>query len=322
MIEPGLHDFALRCAKAPLIDFLPIPVDVGLAPPPNPPSVVQTKFVGLSFEAAFLEAYSFVAVVREKVVEHGLLPLDDAERIIDFGSGWGRISRMLLNYVGPTSLYALDVDPEMTALVNTTMPGINTMTVSTFPPSALVTSGFDGVLAFSVFSHLAERAHTAWAQEFGRLVRPGGFAAITVLDHTFFDAVRQAQKEMKKPDPSTFAINMSTTFPDVDRATKAFHGGEFQYASVGQDGARENDHYGWAAAPRKFIEETWGVAGFRMREFVPAHILFPQALVILERLASDAGSQTGTRRFRRGRRSRIRPDDPASRQPRRGSASA
>jgi hypothetical protein len=290
MTEDSLRALALSCAQAPVIDALPVAVDVRHEPPANPPQELQEKFVGMSFESAYLEAYSFVSVVDEKLVKYGLPGLESAARIVDFGSGWGRISRLLLGKLTPTSLYALDVDPEMTTLVNRTLPGINAMTVSSFPPSALAESGFDGVLAFSVFSHLSEEAHTAWAREFGRLVRPGGFAAVTVLDASLFDAVRSAQGEVADGSPSPFAVNMSTTFPDVAAATRSFRDGQFQFAQVGADGARDSQHYGWAAAPIPFLERTWGEAGFRILDYVPAHVLFPQSLVVMERLTQPGPS--------------------------------
>jgi len=294
-----LYAFALQCAQAPVIDHLRQPVDVRALAPVNPPEELQNKFVGLSFESAFLEAYSFVAVVKEKVEAHGLTPLERSTRVIDFGSGWGRISRMLLHSIEPTSLYALDVDPEMTALVNTTLPGVNAMTTQTLPPTALASGAFDGALAFSVFSHLSEAAHVAWAEEFGRLIRPGGFAAITVLDAEFFTTIRRSQHEATKPNPSPFAVSMAKIFPDPDASETAYTEGAFQYAGGGEDGARQDHYYGWAAAPSDFVSQIWGQAGFAVLEWIPSGVLFPQALVILEKAtgtvieAPDASDRTG-----------------------------
>lgn len=282
MLEPELHDYALQCAKADLIDALPAVIDVRTTLPPNPPAELQAKFVGLSFEPAFVEAYSFVAVVRDKLATLGFTSLEDSERIIDFGSGWGRISRMLLRSVAPTNLYALDVDPEMTALMNVSLPGVNSVTVTPNPPTILGDATFDGLFAFSVFSHLTEKTHIAWAKEFGRIIRPGGFCAVTVLDESLFAAVRQANKEMaEEADPSSFARSMSKTFVDIDAHEAGFARGEFQFSGAGDDGARNDEFYGWAAAPTSFVQREWGAAGFDVVDWVPANVIFPQALVIL-----------------------------------------
>ncbi len=301
MSDPSLQALGRRLAGAPVIAAVPLPIDLSQTLPVNPPQGLQEKFVGLSFDDAYQEATSFVSGVMDRLSVHGLDTLDASTRIVDFGSGWGRISRMLLHYVPPTSLYALDVDPEMTALVNSTMPGLNALTVSTLPPTVLGTAAFDGVVSFSVFSHLSEESHTAWADEFGRLVRPGGFAAITVLDHSLFASVRSAQREVAGASPSPFAVNMASTFPDIKAAARAYKRGVFQFAPVADDGARDGEHYGWAAAPVQFLERTWGAAGFRVLEMVRAGVLFPQALVVMKREATSVdGAQA--RAFRSGRR--------------------
>ena len=87
--------------------------------------------------------------------------------MIDFGSGWGRITRTLLTKTPATNLYALDVDDRMTALLNTTLPGVNAMTVNPMPPTPLATGAFDGVVAFRS-SHCPDRP-----TRHGRLSLPG-----------------------------------------------------------------------------------------------------------------------------------------------------
>jgi hypothetical protein len=98
-----------------------------------------------------------VTVVDEFAVKHGGAALAELDRIVDFGSGWGRIARTLLTKAAPTKLHALDVDNERTALVNITLPGVNALTVSPEPPTVLGSDSIDGAVAFSVFSHLSGR---------------------------------------------------------------------------------------------------------------------------------------------------------------------
>ena len=144
------------------------------------------------FEGAYAEAARFVEQAFVWASERGGDTLGPSDRVLDFGSGWGRITRMLLTRHRATQLYCLDVDPEMTALVQSTLPGVNALTGSAFPPSALGTGTMAQAYAFSVFSHLAEEAHAQWAGEFGRLLTPGGLAFITVLDELFSIRLRGA----------------------------------------------------------------------------------------------------------------------------------
>ena len=57
----------------------------------------------------------------------------------------------------------------------------------------MATGAVDLSLAYSVFSHLSPDAPAAWAAEFGRITKPGGAIAITVLEADFFDHVAAAK---------------------------------------------------------------------------------------------------------------------------------
>lgn len=291
-------ELVTRLAAAPTLDAVTPVIDIVDVTPPNPPKALQEKFVGLSYDAAFEEARRFVGKVAELAAKSSV-PLDASDRILDFGSGWGRISRFLLTKTKPTSIYAVDVDPEMTALVNSTLPGLNAVTSNPLPPTPFGAASFDGVLAFSVFSHLAGHAHEAWAQEFGKLVRPGGFAAITVLERQFLDVIKAAQAAMEQGDPNDFQRSMSTLYPDLDGALAGFAQGEIQYAATGGGEVRTSDFYGWAAAPRPYVERVWGDAGFDVSAWIPTDELFPQALVFLTRRNSSVQAEVN-RRARRG----------------------
>ena len=163
-----ISPLAAHLAAGVTLDAVPRVVNVADVAPSNPPERLQVEFVGRSFEAAYAEADAFIAAVEQVLGALGHAGLKDS-RVLDFGSGWGRISRVLLSQVAPQRLFAADVDPEMTALVNTTLPGINAMTVSPAPPTVLADDSMDVVVAFSVFSHLSEAAHKAWARELARL---------------------------------------------------------------------------------------------------------------------------------------------------------
>jgi hypothetical protein len=273
----------LAFARASSLAEIPAVVDVNRSVPVNPPEAIQTKFVGLSYAAAYAEAESFVAVADDFAAKHGPGRFADAGCVVDFGSGWGRITRTLLTKVAPTRVHALDVDSEMTALVNTTLPGVNAMTISPEPPTVLGHASVGAALAFSVFSHLSGAAHEAWAEEFGRIVAPGGIVAITVLDTSFFAKVAGAQAAVRAGAADAFATDLATTFPDLEAAQAGYAAGEIQFAGSGGGEVRTSDYYGWAVAPTAYVERVWGAAGFRIAEWIPAETLFPQALVFLVR---------------------------------------
>ncbi len=299
MADPSYSEVVTRFAGADPMDQLPAVIDVRATTPANPPVAIQRKFVGASYENAFSDAESFVRVVGGFVDKHTGRSLSSGRRVIDFGAGWGRITRMLLLEVPPTRVYALDVDPDMTAPVNVTLPGVNALTVAPMPPTALGSASMDTAVAFSVFSHLSDRAHEAWARELGRVIGPGGVVAITVLDADFFVQIAEAAAAVRTGGDDAFSQSLAQTFPDLAAARAGFARGEFQYAPSGGGEVRTADYYGWAAAPVDYVRRVWGTAGFRVVEWVPSGVLFAQALVILIR---QRDARTAARVVRSGRR--------------------
>ncbi|TFV87772.1 class I SAM-dependent methyltransferase [Blastococcus sp. CT_GayMR16] len=273
-------------------------VDVALAAPPNPPEQVQVQFVGQSFERAYAEAEAFVTAVGEALRALGHPGLAGS-RVLDLGSGWGRISRVLLTEVSPTALFAADVDPEMTALVNVSLPGINALTVAPVPPTVLADGSMDVAVAFSVFSHLSGPAHAAWARELARLVRPGGVVVITVIGEEFLDLVEGSQAAVAGGDSDGFTASVAAVFPDVAAVRARFRADEVQFGATGGGGVRTRDYYGWAVASRRAVERIWGDAGLDLFCWRPTGEPISQALAVLVRTERRPVAQAG----RRARRS-------------------
>jgi hypothetical protein len=155
-----------------------------------------------------------------------------------------------------------------------------------------------------VFSHLSGRAHATWAAEFGRILSPGGVVALTVLDDSFFDQVAAAHAAAAAGSTDAFAESFTTGFPDVSASRAGYKAGQLQYASTGGGEMRTGDYYGWAVAPRAYVERVWGESGIRLLEWVPSGVLFNQAMVFLKK--DEAGSPGEARR---SLRSMLRPSD-------------
>lgn len=280
--------------NAPTLHKVPVVADVARVAPPNPPRELQAAFVGASYRQAYEEALSFVRVANSWSQRRGRGPIATLSRVLDFGSGWGRISRVLASQLSADAIVAADVDQEMTALVSTTLPGINAITVKPAPPTFLGEQTMDLVTAFSVFSHLSEQAHQLWAAELARVLRPEGLAVITVLDDAFFGQLRSAQRSAREAGAGSVTESLAALFPDVAVAEQAYHRGELVYAGVGGGGVRTGDYYGWAAAPTEFVSRVWSAAGLDIVEWVPAGVLFPQACVALRRRPSTPPAEAST----------------------------
>ncbi|MCS5736250.1 class I SAM-dependent methyltransferase [Herbiconiux daphne] len=279
--------FVRQLADAPTLEALPQIADPLDHAPLNPPARIQQKFVGSSYLAAYSEAERFV----DKAFEQW--PAGDAalQTVLDFGSGWGRITRMLLRRFRADQIWSSDVDSEMSVLLQGTLPGVNAVTNAPWPPSIFREGTFDAITAFSVFSHLSEDAHRQWAAEFARVTHPGSRVFITVLEDEFLAVVAGAQAAVAAGEADLFAQRLALVVPDAVVSVEAARRGEFVYAGGGadDDGPRSRSFYAWAVAPRPWVESVWGQAGFTLESWVPQGELFDQAMVVLVRTDAPAG---------------------------------
>jgi len=155
------------------------------------------------------QSKSFYARVREMNARHGRVPLDQA-RILDFGCGWGRLTRFFARDAMPGRLFGCDPTPEILQVcAETGVPG--DLRQTGFVPDSLPFENLDLVFSFSVFTHINETAHRACLEAIHDALAPGGVAVITVrppayLDHdplmaptreTLSDSY--ATEEMKEP---------------------------------------------------------------------------------------------------------------------------
>lgn len=294
--ENAESEFVRRLADAPTLDALPDIVDPNVKAPLNPPAKVQQKFVGASYVEAYSEAERFV----DKAFQNWPKGDITGHTVLDFGSGWGRITRTLLRRLKAHQVWSSDVDAEMTVLLHSTLPGVNAVTNAPMPPTVFGSGMFDAVTAFSVFSHLSEDAHRRWAKEFARVTRVGSKVFITVLEENFVDQVVGAQAAVAAGEASRFATNLAKVLPDALASREEVRQGAFVYANGGadDDGPRSKDFYAWAVAPRQWVDRVWGDAGFAIESWTPTGELFDQAMVVLVRRDSGV-PRTAYRKLRR-----------------------
>ena len=110
--------------------------------------------------------------------------------MLDFGCGWGRMLRFLARDVDPGDLYGCDPVEGILDVCRTTRVPAN-LARSEFVPERLPFDGpFDLAYAFSVFTHLSERAHERCLRALHAALRPGGVLVVTVrpLEYLRFDA--------------------------------------------------------------------------------------------------------------------------------------
>ena len=131
-------------------------VEVNL--PPFPPEDVQKITNNVSGVETMRGAAQFYRVADEEMTRCLSGNLADL-KLLDFGAGWGRITRLFLRSIAPANLYGIDVDERLVGAGRDLLPGVSFERLASGGPLPYADGQFDVVVANSVFSHLSLDFH-------------------------------------------------------------------------------------------------------------------------------------------------------------------
>jgi hypothetical protein len=101
------------------------------------------------------------AHIYQRVLEN-CFPIEDPPRLVlDFASGYGRVSRFLPAMVAEDSIWVADI-LEPAVVFQTKQFGFNGFVSSSVPEELTVTERFDAIFVWSLFTHLPGATFTRW----------------------------------------------------------------------------------------------------------------------------------------------------------------
>jgi SAM-dependent methyltransferase len=245
-----------------------------------PGETLQRRIVGASGDTTLREAFNFYRLVKEMADRHHAGGFAACQDAVDFGCGWGRITRFFVKDMEPTRLVGLDCVELMIDVAQKTNPWATFLLTTALPPSGLADASADLVFCYSVFSHLSEEAHLQWVREFRRLLRPGGLLVATTRPREFlFEYARlRARTGLEVQDEVT-----SHAFPgDAHEWLARYDRGEFLYSAVGVDERLPGDFYGEAFIPLPYARRAWS-AEFELVDHVADPARCPQEVLVARR---------------------------------------
>jgi hypothetical protein len=110
--------------------------------------------------------------------------LQQLERVLDFGSGWGRLTRALLHHVPPERIWACDIYSDAVGWQAETF-GVNGLVSVTDPARFALPLDYSIVFAGSVFSHLPDGLFQRWLRRLHAATAPRGLLAFSVHDAAY-----------------------------------------------------------------------------------------------------------------------------------------
>jgi SAM-dependent methyltransferase len=245
--------------------------------PGFPSDETQLGPTGLVGESTLREAFDFYRDVRDRCGRS----LTSGARLLDFGAGWGRISRFFLREIERKNLFGIDVDPDLIRECRSAFGTENFASSSPFPPSPFPENFFGIVAGYSVFSHLSKDACDSWMREFHRILQPGGMVALTTRGRFFFDYCASLGEST-----DFYGRALASMFDDFAAARARYDAGEFVHTAKGGvagGGPRSGDFYGETFIPRKYAETAWSQQ-FRLVEFLDSSPTGKHPVMFFERM--------------------------------------
>jgi len=257
--------------------------DVDAAPPglripdpatmPWPGDELIYRVTGFTDRTTFYNSGHQSVVDLEAVLGVVGRSLSTFSTILDFGSGCGRIALWLehLSKAG-SSLHGADIDGRAVAWAQDNIPWAEFKVNQPLPPLDYPDGHFDLVFSHSVFTHIDEHYQDRWLDELRRVLKPGGYAILSIHGETAFTVFENAVAG-RGGDPGVIRRELGArgiSFIKDD----AFTGGPFP------DFYHSTFHAPW------YVFEHWG-RWFTVAAFLPQRSMAYQDFVLLQRPQSN-----------------------------------
>ncbi|MDB6092724.1 MAG: hypothetical protein JWM32_286 [Verrucomicrobia bacterium] len=160
-----------------------------LNPSVLPPPHLQVRQVGGDWgKNFFVSGGEMFDQIAAAAAEFGK-PLGDAERILDFGCGCGRVLKSFARFPHRGEVWGSDIDPEAIAWNRGNLGDVALFDCNaTVPPLAFPDAFFDFIFSVSVFTHLPEEMQLAWVAELRRVLKPGGMLIASLHGERYWSA--------------------------------------------------------------------------------------------------------------------------------------
>jgi SAM-dependent methyltransferase len=269
-----INGFQVMLGKSPLVDF-PVP-PYGLMRRTGPKSLWQYYEGGL-------RSYLPIAALAE---HHGI-DLRSSINVLDFGCGVGRqLLHFTRDYPRP-NYFACDIHPQYVAFIRRAYPQVVAYTSGFAPPLDYGDDHFDVVYSVSVFSHLHPDDQLPWLQELSRVVKPGGYALLTIEGPTAVRRRMAAKVWKENADDAVAALERDgVRFREYDDL--AWHKTHERDRFAGAKYAGVEGSYGNTAMSPAYVREHWSGRGFDVRSVVEGVIDRRQDVVVLRRATGES----------------------------------
>jgi SAM-dependent methyltransferase len=134
----------------------------------------------------YMEYALEIVMVLEAIVLRKFGSWEGAGTVLDFASGYGRMTRFLVHSVAPERLWVSDIKSRAVEFQQEQF-GVQGFVSTPEPEDLHVTQRFDCVFVVSLFSHLPQALFARWLQHLCDLLNENGIIIFSVHDATLLE---------------------------------------------------------------------------------------------------------------------------------------
>ena len=123
----------------------------------------------------------FIWSALRRALEWRFGELAKVGRLLDFASGWGRVTRFLVRDLPPERVWVSDIDAAAVRFQEREL-GVHGVISAASPAGFTPAERFDAILVSSLFTHLPEATFEPWLARLWSLLAPGGLLLFSVHD--------------------------------------------------------------------------------------------------------------------------------------------
>ncbi|MEO7197124.1 MAG: class I SAM-dependent methyltransferase [Solirubrobacterales bacterium] len=214
--------------------------------PEVPEAHLQQSWNGASGLALLSQSKAFYRHARGVYALHGPGELSEAT-VLDFGCGWGRLTRFFARDIAPGALLGCDpVEEILDVCRRGRLPA--ELHLSEFTPATLpFERKLDLAFSFSVFTHISEATHLASLEAIYSALNPGGLLIVTIRPPAYLELDPKLHATLAELGPDAAAALREPRYLFVPHAADPLHP---QY-----DG--EEMTYGETVITLPYVRERW-----------------------------------------------------------------
>ncbi len=208
--------------------------------PALPPEQLQRDWCGNAGVPLAQQSADFYRILKDSYAKWSRQPLR-ASSILDFGCGWGRLTRLFAKDLPPAQIFGCDSDPKILEWCRE-LPG-------TFRQSETklrrvpFDERFNLAFAFSVFTHLGPATHRSALEALHAALDVNGLLIVTIRPRGFLE-IRAAELG-RLPDTT------------IRQMIERYDAGEYVYHPYNLPAVEGEVPYGEAVVPTSYIDKHW-----------------------------------------------------------------